>query len=98
MKGLTECTVTALEPNTRIAWKAHPIPVSMGVHAELEFELQANGAGGTKLTQRVDMHQPWPVLQIFSRFAFKTNPSGFREKADAQWQASLNNIKAILEE
>lgn len=97
-KGTTECEITELVPNRRIAWRAHPVPVGMGVNARLAFDLQPDPNGGTRLTQTISMHQSWLPVQIFSRLVFKVTPEQMEQKAAAQWQASLNNIKAILEE
>lgn len=97
-KGTTECTVTDLVPNRRIAWKAHPVPVSMGIHASLAFDLQPGQNGGTLLTQNIEMHQPWLPFQLFSRIAFKVKPEEMESRGRAQWQASLDNIKKILEQ
>jgi uncharacterized membrane protein len=96
--GVTECEVTELRPNSRIAWKAHPLPIGMGIHAEMAFDLTPLDGGRTRVTQAIAMHQPWLMLQLFSRFAFKTDPAGMETKARAQWQASLDNIKLVLEE
>lgn len=96
--GVTECEITELRPSSRIAWKAHPAPVGMGIHAEMAFDLAPLDGGRTRVTQTIAMHQPWLMLQLFSRLVFKTNPAGMEAKAQAQWQASLDNVKAVLEE
>ena len=87
------CEVRELVPHRRIAWYAWaPYPVV--VHAgEYSFDLVADGASGTRLTQTNRLHDNWLGI-IVSRLAFKTTPA----KARAQWSASLRNIKAILEE
>lgn len=97
-KGMTDCEITELVPGKRIAWRAHPVPVGMGVHARLSFDLAPADDGRTRLTQTVDMHQPWPIFQFFSRVTFKSSPSDMERKASAQWSASLANIKTIMEE
>ncbi len=97
-KGTTECEVVELIPNQRIAWRAHPVPIGMGTRAELAFDLAPRPDGGTQLTQTIHMHQAWLPLQLFSRLVFKTNPAAMETKAKAQWNASLRNIKAVLEE
>ena len=56
------------------------------------FELASDGNGGTRLTQSAALEDNW-LGDIASRRVFKTTP----QKAQAQWQASLCNIKAILE-
>ncbi len=98
MKAATECTVTEKFPNRRIAWKAKPAPVGMGVHASLAFDLQPGQNGGTRLTQSIEMHQPWLINQMFARVSFKSKPEALEAKAAAQWQASLDNIKTIMEQ
>jgi uncharacterized protein YndB with AHSA1/START domain len=97
-KGTTECEVTELEPNRRIAWRAHPVPVTLGTSAQLAFDLEPLDASRTRLTQTVRLRQAWLPAQIFARLIFKTDSAGMEAKARAQWQASLHNIKAILEE
>jgi hypothetical protein len=96
-KGTTECEVTELTPNERIAWRAHPVPIGMGIHAELAFDIVPDGNGGTTLAQTIQMHEPWLASQLFSRL-MRMNPATMEVKARAQWEASLRNIKAILEE
>jgi uncharacterized protein YndB with AHSA1/START domain len=96
-KGTTECEVTELKPNERIAWKAHPVPMGMGVHSAMHFDIAPSANGGSTLTQTIDMHQPWLLFQIFTRLIFRMKPTDFESKGEAQWQASLQNIKHILE-
>lgn len=97
-KGTTECEVMELVPDRRIAWRAHPVPVGMGTHAELAFDLIPLGPDRTRLTQTIHLHQARLPQQIFARLVFKTTPSGMEAKARAQWQASLDNVRAVLEE
>jgi uncharacterized membrane protein len=97
-KGTTECEVTELAPNKRIGWKAHPVPVGLGIHANLGFDLAPNANGGTHLTQTIHMHEPWLMAQLLSRLMFRMKPEQAEAKTHAQWQASLDNIKKILEE
>jgi uncharacterized membrane protein len=96
-RGKTLAEVREKSPNRRIAWHSHPVP-RMGVWADIAFDLAADGRGGTNLTQTIRIHQAWLPLQIFSRLFFKTTPAGMEQKARAQYQASLANIKAILED
>jgi uncharacterized membrane protein len=93
MRGTTLCEVRELIPNRRIAWRAHPLPWKMGTQAELAFELAPHPEGGTTLTQTIHMQIPHLVMAVMGRLA-GAGPG----KAQAQWQASLQNIKAILEE
>ena len=92
MAGSMMCEMTELIPNRRIAWRAWvPVPVlkHAGIYA---FDLASDGNGGTRLTQSSALEDNL-LGDIVSRLVFKTTP----EKARAQWQASLGNIKAILE-
>src|SRR4051794_24645460 len=90
-KGTTECEVTALTPNSRVAWRAHPAPVGMGVHAEMSFDLTPIDSNHTRLVQNVNFHQAWLTNQIFSKIVFRKMMADGETKQEAQWQASLNN-------
>ena len=90
--GSTTCELVELIPNRRIAWRSWaPVP---GVRHEgaYAFELASDGNGGTRLTQSAALEDNW-LGDIVSRLLFKTTP----QKARAQWNASLHNIKAVLE-
>jgi hypothetical protein len=90
--GATMCEMVELIPNRRIVWRSWaPVPgvKHAGAYA---FDLASDGNGGTRLTQSAALEDNW-LGDIVSRLVFKTTP----EKARAQWQASLGNIKAILE-
>ena len=87
------CEVRELQPNRRIAWHAwapYPIVKHLGDYA---FELASDGNGGTTLTQHAQLSDNW-AGSLVSRLVFKTTPA----KARAQWAASLENIKVVLEE
>lgn len=91
--GDTMCEIRELSPNRRIAWRSWaPVP---GVRHEGEyaFELAPAPGGGTTLTQSASLHDNW-LGDLVSRLVFKTTPG----RARAQWQASLENIKTILED
>jgi hypothetical protein len=91
--GSMMCQMTELISNRRIAWRAW-VPVPGLKHAgTYAFDLASDGNGGTRLTQSAALEDNW-LGDIVSRLVFKTTP----EKARAQWQASLSNIKSILEE
>ena len=91
-KGATMCEVRELVPNRRIVWHSWaPFPVVKHL-GDWAFEFAADGDGGTRLTQRACLSDNWAGALI-STIVFKTTP----EKARAQWEASLRNIKAILE-
>jgi hypothetical protein len=70
----------------------------MGIHSKMSFDIEPAQNGGTHLTQSIQMHQPSLPMKLFSRFVFKMTPEEMEAKSDAQWQASLNNIKSILEQ
>jgi uncharacterized membrane protein len=93
MLAKTMCEIRELIPNRRIAWHAHFVP-NVGTHAELSFELAPTTDGGTLLTQTSCFYQPGPIYLVF-RLIFG---SGLQQKAHAQWDASLRNIKTILEQ
>jgi uncharacterized protein YndB with AHSA1/START domain len=90
----TMCEVRELRPNRRIAWHAHTVPKAIGLYADLDFELAPTEDGRTRLTQHYRFHQPAPMVFMFKLIYGKN----LVEKGYAQWQASLHNIKAILEE
>jgi uncharacterized membrane protein len=93
MMAKTMCEIRELIPNRRIAWHAHFVP-NVGTYADLSFELIPTANGGTELTQTSCFYQPAPIYFVF-RLIFG---SGLQQKARAQWDASLRNIKAILEQ
>jgi uncharacterized membrane protein len=91
--GATMCELVELIPNRRIAWRSWaPVPgvKHAGTYA---FELNSDGNGGTRLTQSAALEDNL-LGSLISRLIFKTTP----KKARAQWEASLHNIKAVLEE
>jgi uncharacterized membrane protein len=93
VSGATMCELVELIPNRRIAWRSWaPVPgvKHIGIYS---FELAADGNGGTCLTQSAALEDNW-LGDLVSRLVFKTTPP----KARQQWDASLRNIKAILEE
>ena len=93
MRAKTMCEVRELVPNRRIAWRANPHPVKLGVSANIAMELEPAGDGRIRLTQTIAMRQPKLMMSFAKRFMGMTE-----EKVKAQWQASLDNIKLILEE
>lgn len=94
MRVKTICEVRELTPNRRIAWHAHTAPKATGLYADLDFEFAPTDAGGTLLTQHYHFHQPAPIGFLF-RLMYGRD---IAEKGYAQWEASLRNIKMILEE
>jgi uncharacterized membrane protein len=96
--GTTDCEVTELVPSSRIAWKSHPVPIRMGTHAEMAFDLAPINGDATRLTQSIHFHMPDLVMKMFAKFQIKDNTENIQTRQKAQWQASLNNIKTIMEE
>lgn len=91
--GTTMCELVELIPGRRIAWRSWaPVPGVKHV-GRYAFDLAPDGRGGTRLTQSAALEDNW-LGDIVSHLIFKTTP----EKARAQWQASLGNVKVALEE
>lgn len=97
-KETTSCEVTELQPNRRIAWSAHPTPITFGVQSNLAFDFRPAEPGGTRLTQTIEVTQPKASRFIYSRLMHKEDPDRLEEKLRDQFQASLENIKTIVEE
>lgn len=89
MKAKTICAVRALEPNQRIAWHSR-LTMLQSTYADWELRLEADGNGGTWLTQTGHFHFS-PLSQGIGRLL------KMERKALAQFDAGLQNIKLILE-
>lgn len=91
VSGDTWCQVTELVPGRRLAWRSWVgVP---GVRHEGHFAVELEEvADSTRLTQTIRLTDNWLGDKV-SRFVFKTTPA----KAYAQWEASLQNIKLVLE-
>ena len=89
-KAKTICEVRELEPNRRIAWHSHPKP-RMGVQSDWIIELAPADDGGTLVTQSCRFQEN-AFARLLSK-AMRVTP----EKSAAQWNASLRNIKQVLE-
>jgi hypothetical protein len=97
--GIVEKTlaeVRELVPNRRIAWHAHSVP-RKNIRADIAFDLAPIARDGTAVTQRISMHFSLPAL-LLARLLLRVSPAELRSKSETQWQASLQNIKLILEE
>jgi uncharacterized membrane protein len=90
--GATMCEMVELIPNQRIAWRSWALVPGVKHAGAYSFELASDGNGGTRLIQSAALEDNW-LGDLVSRLVFKTTP----EKVRAQWQASLANIKTILE-
>jgi Polyketide cyclase / dehydrase and lipid transport len=89
--GDTLCQVMALEPHHSIIWRSW-VPYPGVTHAgDFSFQLEA-AVDGTRLTQNIHLYDNW-IGDLINRHVFKTT----EPKAYAQWEASLRNIKTILE-
>jgi uncharacterized membrane protein len=93
MEAKTLCEITEIIPNKRIAWHSHTLPKT-GMYADWSFEFSAATDGGTLLIQRTHFHQPGLMALLFS-LMFRGN---LHAKSYAQFDASLKNIKTVLEE
>jgi uncharacterized protein YndB with AHSA1/START domain len=93
MRVVTICEVRELLPNRRIGWNAHTSPKALGLHADLSFELKTLAGKRTQLTQHYHFHQPDLMVAVFKLIYGRD----LEQKGAAQWFASLENIKAILE-
>ncbi|MCB9079662.1 MAG: SRPBCC family protein [Anaerolineaceae bacterium] len=92
LPAVTLCTVDQVEPNQRIVWHAHSVPKLL--HNKLVFDFAADGNGGTLLTQRMDFHIPAIPTLMFQLMFGRNLP----QKAAAQAEAGLRNIKTIMEQ
>jgi uncharacterized membrane protein len=90
-KGKTIAEVRELEPHKRIAWHSHPKP-KMGVHSDWAFDLAPAEDGGTQITQSCRFQQ-----NLFATFLAKVIFRMKEEQAVAQYDASLRNIKQVIE-
>lgn len=89
----TLCEVRELLPDRRIAWYAHLLP-DANPSADLDFELASAENGDTLLIQHQRLSVPDSMMTEL-RHMFG---SDVLEKVYGQWEASLRNIKTILEE
>lgn len=92
LPAVTLCTVDKMEPNRRIVWHAHSVPKML--HNTLVFEFASDGNGRTRLTQRMDFHIP-AIPTLLFQLMFGRD---LRQKAAAQAEAGLRNIKTIMEQ
>jgi uncharacterized protein YndB with AHSA1/START domain len=94
MRVVTICEVRELTPHRRIAWHAHTSPKTLGMYADLSFELESINDGTTRLTQQYRFHQPDMMVGLFKLIYGRD----LDQKGYAQWEAGLVNIKSILED
>ena len=93
----TLCEVQEVIPPHRIAWRARSLSKVGSVFAEYAFGFAPDPKGGTWLTQTVSFHTN-KTADYRYRLAYKAKPEQIEQMARAQWEASLNNIKVIMEE
>jgi uncharacterized membrane protein len=84
----TLCEITEIIPNKCIAWHSHTLPKT-GMYADWRFEFSSAPNGGTIVTQRTLFHQPGIMALLFR--------GNLHAKSSAQFDASLRNIKVVLE-
>ena len=90
MPAKTLCEVRELAPNQRISWHSHMVGGKALMYSDLGFTLASDGNGGTQLTQTIDF-TAGPVPTWLGKLM------GVDRKQFAQAEASLRNIKQILE-
>jgi uncharacterized membrane protein len=92
MQGYTVAEITALEPNQRVAWKAHLPSTKKGdlMRMRWEIRLQAQN-GATEVTQGCEMAPPdtSPLKGMVNDDLVKQNK--------AETAANLQRLKSILE-
>ena len=93
-KSLAE--VRELVPHRRIAWHAHSVP-RRNIRVDIAFDLTPAPGGGTIITQRIAMRLSLPAL-LLARLFLRVGPAELQSRSEAQWHASLQNIKTILEQ
>lgn len=93
----TLCEVLEVVPPHRIAWRARSLSKVGSVFAEYAFGFAPDPKGGTWLTQTIGFHTNKTADYRF-RLAYKAKPEQIEQLARAQWEASLHNIKLIMEE
>jgi uncharacterized protein YndB with AHSA1/START domain len=89
--GYTEAEITALEPNTRVAWTARA-PLKKGgeaVRAEWELRLEGDGRR-TRVSQHV-------YFQFLHKMGERMDAVKLAEQAGEEMAANLAQLKAILE-
>ncbi len=91
----TICEVRELSPSYRIAWRARSVRKPT-MSNELSFDLAGDAAGGTRLLQRIAVHTSKPY-DMLDKLRNQTDRVILRAQLRAQWEASLRNIKEILE-
>lgn len=92
LRAVTLCTVDEVIPQQRIQWHAHSVPKML--RNTLLFEFAPDNNGGMLLTQKMDFHIPAVPTFLF-HLMFGRN---LQEKAAAQAEAGLHNIKMIMEQ
>ncbi len=91
----TLCQVRELSPSYRITWRARSVRKPT-ISSELSFDLTGDAAGGTRLLQRIAVHTSKPY-DMLDKLRNRTDPVILRAQLRPQWEASLRNIKEILE-
>ena len=88
--GLAKRVVREVVPNSKIVWHTHSVP-NLGISAEVSVELWAE-EGGTRVTETVVVSVPGVVEKV-GRLIVKNLDT----RAQAQWVASLEELKRLAE-
>ncbi|MFN8515080.1 MAG: SRPBCC family protein [Chloroflexia bacterium] len=91
-KSLVE--MRELVPNRRVALQAHSVP-RKNIRVEIAFEFAPLTGGGTRVTQRIAMKMS-PTAVLLARLLLRVGPAELRAKTEAQWRASLENVRVVL--
>jgi uncharacterized protein YndB with AHSA1/START domain len=97
-EGIVEKTLAEVRdvvPNRRFAWHAHSVP-RKNIRADIAFEFAPAAGGGTTITQRITMRMSLAAV-LLARLLLRVGPTELRTRMEAQWEASLRNIQAVLE-
>ena len=93
----TLCQILEMVPPHKIAWSARSLAKVGSIVAEYAFGFAPDPNGGTWLTQTILYHTNRAADYRY-RLAYKAKPEQIERMACAQWEASLHNIKLIIEE
>lgn len=88
--GLAKRTVREVTPSSKVVWHTHSVP-NVGISAEISVEFWAE-AEGTRVTETVVVSVPG-VLEKMGRLIVRN----LDKRAQGQWTASLEELKALAE-
>ena len=90
LTGLAKREVRVVEPNEKIVWRTHAIP-NVGIGADVTYTFAAED-GGTRVGFRVDVDVP-KLMEKMTKLIL----SNLDTRQQAQWTASLENLKSMAE-